>query len=285
MEIGLCSEEITRSSIDEVLHTISNYGFKTVQLNLVNVYGEEIPKANRIETNEMQRIGKIAKQLNLKIIGLNATFNMLENNPETLNQNLDTFERMASITRFLGEECKILTLCTGSRNPYSRWFSHPYNQTQEAWIMCKKVAAKLVEIADRFDLYLGIETEVNNVVSSPEKARKLIDEIGSSRIKIILDISNMVNEGEATPDDIKSITNRAFENLGNDIYVAHGKDIKAGPAIDRTSAGTGIIDFGLILKLLREYGYSGSIVLHHMKQENEIPASYNYMKSIIEQQS
>jgi sugar phosphate isomerase/epimerase len=269
LALGICSEEVIRPSVDEALAAIRGYGFKAIQFNMVNVYGMEIPPADIIDPMEMERIGRVAEAMDLNIIALNGTFNMLGSDPEALKKDIESFEKMASVCSKLGKECKLMTLCTGSRNPYSKWSAHPFNQTAEGWKTCKDVTKNLLAIAEKYDLYLGLETECGNVVNSAKKARQYIDELETNRIKIILDISNMVNDGEATPEDIDRITKEAFDYLGEDIMIAHAKDLLPRAVIDWTNAGRGIVNFDLILQLLEKYNYNGYLVVHHMDHEKE----------------
>ena len=45
----------------------------------------------------------------------------------------------------------------------------------------------LVKIADRHEVTLAFEPELNNVVNSVSKARRLLDEIGSPWLKVVID--------------------------------------------------------------------------------------------------
>lgn len=87
-------------------------------------------------------------------------------------------------------------------------------------------------IADRYDLILGIECEASNCINTAGRARRLLDELRSPRVKIIMDVANLFQKGEAHTSQVRSKINEAFELLGHDIYLAHGKDIKEGDLPD-----------------------------------------------------
>ena len=57
----------------------------------------------------------------------------------------------------------------------------PTTPRREAWRDLRAEMEKAVAIAERHDFDLGIEPELANVVDSPRKARRLIDEIGERR--------------------------------------------------------------------------------------------------------
>ena len=53
-----------------------------------------------------------------------------------------------------------------------------------------------VEIARETRVLLAFEPEVNNVVDSARKARRLMDEIGSPHLKVTIDPANIFHTGE-----------------------------------------------------------------------------------------
>ena len=53
-----------------------------------------------------------------------------------------------------------------------------------------------VKIADRHEVTLAFEPEINNVVSSVMRARRLLDEIGSPWLKVVIDPANLLRPGE-----------------------------------------------------------------------------------------
>ena len=75
--------------------------------------------------------------------------------------------------------------------------------------------------------------------------------------------------------------NNAFDLLGDDIVLVHGKDVREGENLAFTSAGNGIVDFDYFLMRLKEAGYRGDMILHGAKQEDQIPASVAFMKEKI----
>jgi sugar phosphate isomerase/epimerase len=136
-------------------------------------------------------------------------------------------------------------------------------------------------VAERHDLLLGIETEASNVVNSPERARRLLDEMQSPRLKIIMDVANLFQRGDARPENVRPIIDKAFALLGGDLQIAHGKDILAGDGLAFTHAGNGIIDFGYFVDQLQAVGYTGGMLMHGIKDERYFPQVVSYMTGIL----
>ena len=85
----------------------------------------------------------------------------------------------------------VITLCTGTRDPVDKWHEHPDNNLPDAWSDLCTAMEQALTIADEYDLMLGIEPELANVVNSAYKASRLIKEMASPRLRIIFDPANL----------------------------------------------------------------------------------------------
>ena len=173
--------------------------------------------------------------------------------------------------------CELITLCTGSRNRTNMWAPHQDNETIEAWRDMVLIMEQALEIAERYDVTLGLETEASNIVNTPAKARRLIEEMGSSRLKVILDCANLFRAGMAKKELVRPVIKEAFDLLGDDVVLAHGKDLLETPGIEFTGAGKGIIDFDYFFSELENIGYNNGFILHGIKQEKDIPFCVDYI--------
>jgi len=119
-------------------------------------------------------------------------------------------------------------------------------------------------IAEEHDLWLAVEPETANVVDSPAKARRLLDELGSPRLKIIIDPANLFH-AEDLPHQ-RAILDAAFALLGPDIVLAHAKDVRVvGGAVHHVTAGTGMLDYEHYLTLLRHLPVP--LIVHGLAEE------------------
>ena len=137
---------------------------------------------------------------------------------------------------------------------------------------------RAVEISEKLGLTLAIETEVSNVVSSPEKARRIMDDIGSPLLKMILDMANLFPAGTAKKENVRAAIKRAVDFFGGDIVILHGKDIREGDGIDFCGTGDGIIDFTYAAALMRKIGYKGDMFLHGIYDEDKFMSAAGYWR-------
>src|SRR5439155_26008666 len=101
------------------------------------------------------------------------------------------------------------------------WRPHPDNATAEAWRDLTETMAAALKTAEARGVVLAMEPEVNNVVSSPKLARKLIDEMQSPALKVCLDPANVFAEGELPR--MTEVLDETFELLGPHVAYAHAK--------------------------------------------------------------
>ena len=131
-----------------------------------------------------------------------------------------------------------------------------------------------VQIADQYAITLAFEPEVNNVVDSARSARKLLDEIGSPRLKVVMDGANIFHAGELPR--MREMLVEAFELLGDDIALAHAKDLDHDGDAGHLPAGHGLLDYGLYLSLLSKSGYTGPLILHGLR-EDQVPSCVAFL--------
>jgi sugar phosphate isomerase/epimerase len=149
------------------------------------------------------------------------------------------------------------------------WRRHPDNDRTEAWKDLLASLSEALAIADKYGLILAVEPEVSNVMDSAAKARRLLDELKSPRLKIISDPANLFHAGELPR--MREILDEAFELLGPDIIIAHAKDLGRDGQAGHEAAGAGVLDYDHYLKLLRQIGFAGPLLLHGLAESEVNP--------------
>ncbi len=279
MRTGICTTDFEeknapRMTADELFALIRQYGYTCTQFAFSSVAESEytpdgaieIPAAIAPET--IAAVEKASAKHSLPVMVFNGTFNMAHPDEEIRHIGLNRLGILADAADALG--VKMISLCSGTRNPGNLWGYSPENDSADAWDAMYGTMQRAAEIAEKHGITLAIESEASNVISTPERARKLMDSIGSDKIKMILDCANLFHAGEAHPENVKSVITHAFEVYGHDIVIAHGKDIREGDGIDFCGTGDGIVDFSLTADLLRQYGYEGDMFLHGIYEKADM---------------
>jgi sugar phosphate isomerase/epimerase len=194
----------------------------------------------------------------------------------------DPGQRRAGLRRLrvLAEACAevgtaTIHICTGTRDPDNMWRRHPDNDLPQSWrdmVVCVREAT---EIARHAKVVLAFEPEVNNVVDSARKARRLLDEIGSPHLKVTIDPANIFHTGELPR--MGEILDEAFALVGKDIALAHAKDLDHDGDAGHLAAGTGKLDYDRYLSLLRSCGFKGPLLLHGLT-EAQVPGCVAFLR-------
>ena len=277
MELGMYSVELNRPTVEELFDAMRQYGFTCTQWDFLSVCDEEMPAC--ISSELTARILKAAKENGVKIVSVNGTFNMIDPDPEKRADGIRRFEELAKHMAEL--ECNFVTLCTGSRSAKSMWRMHPDSQSEDAWADLLDTTGALLAIAEKYDLILGLETEPNTAMNTPERCRALMDAFDNTpRLQVIMDIANLFRPGMAHPQNVRPVMRHAFDLLGKDVGLAHGKDVLESDGVACTYAGNGLVDFAYFKELLSEVSYPGCLVLHGLHDEEEFPKAVGFIRSI-----
>jgi sugar phosphate isomerase/epimerase len=271
MELGIFAKTFEGPTIEEVFDAVVAHGFSAIHFNFSSAGLPSLPES--VELAVLDRVRDAAGERGIVIETLSGTFNMIHPDPAVRRHGLDRLAVLAEACA--GLRTGIVTLCTGTRDPENMWRRHPANETDAAWDDLIASMTEAAGIAERFDVQLGIEPEPGNVVSSATRARRLLDEIGSPRLGIVLDPANLI-EG-VPPDRIDATIAEAFTLLGDRIISAHGKDRDAAGAVQ--PAGRGVVPWSRFLAGLRVVGFAGSLILHGLA-EADVPDSVAYLRAL-----
>ena len=277
MDLGIFSPEICAKNIPELFEKAKNYGLTQMQFDFLSICDEEMPAV--ITEDQLNEISNCAKETGIKIVAINGTFNMAHPDREVRLLGVERFELITKASKKLS--CGLVTICTGSRNTESMWTPHPQNDSKEAWDDMAETMRALLSIAERYDLLLGMETEASNIIDTPQKAVKIIQEMESKRLRIIMDCANLFRAGMAKKENVKPVISEAFELMGEYVTLAHAKDIMEGEGFEFYGAGKGIVDFAFFYCELKKVGYKGGMILHGTREESQIPESVSFLKSVL----
>ncbi len=264
MQIGLMEGTIRRETLGETLDAIVEHGVYHLQYHV----SASAPPLAEI------RKALDARQIN--VAALSGTYNMIHPDVQKRQDGLNMLRSVAAACEPLGTS--VITLCTGSRDADSMWRAHPDNNTESAWRALVDSMAQALEVAEAYNVTLAIEPEVANVVDSAKKARRLIDEMQSPHLKVVMDGANIFHKGELPR--MREILNEAFALLGEDIALAHAKDLDRDGQAGHLAAGTGLLDYEQYLGLLKQVGYEGAVVLHGLS-EAQVPFCTDFLREKI----
>lgn len=262
MQLGIFAKIFSRSTVEEVFSAVAMHGLRCVQFNFACAGLARLP--DEIELGIMDRILQITAAQEIGLAAVSGTFNMIHPSLAQRNQGLERLRVLISAGSYLG--ANVITLCSGTRDPEDMWRYHPENSSPEAWRDLTESLEEALEVAEVHDITLGIEPEISNVIDSAQKARRLLDEMKSPCLKVILDGANLIHSGELPR--MKEILVEAFDLLGGDIVLAHAKELGREGHEGHLALGTGVLDWDLYLARLRQANFTGPLIMHGFDQRD-----------------
>lgn len=166
---------------------------------------------------------------------ISGTFNIIH--PTYRQEGMRRLSALAKACSSLGTQ--FITLCTGTRDDDYLWRYHADNSSPAAWSDMLNAMREAVEIA-------------------------------SDHLKVVIDGANLFHQGELPR--MHEILDEAFQLLGDDILLAHGKDLERDG-----DAGTGVLDYAHYLHCLEQIGFKGTIALHSLSEE-QTPTAITHMQ-------
>jgi sugar phosphate isomerase/epimerase len=254
MQIGIFAKTFAGTDPLAVLSAVAASGYTATQFNLACCGLPSMP--DTVPDSRVAAIRTAAETSGIGLVALSGTYNMAHPDRSVRETGLRQLGVVIETASALA--IPIVTLCTGSRNAADQWAYHRDNGDPSAWADMAAEMAKALVLAERYGVTLGIEPEQANIVTSANDAKRLIGEMGSKRLRIVLDPANLF--AAATPDEARSIVSRAVDSAAGHIAMAHAKDRYADGRF--ATAGQGVVDFGDFVARLKAAGFDGPLVTH-----------------------
>lgn len=272
MQIGIFAKTFVRPTLEETLDAVKAHGLGCVQFNMVCAGLPSMPDCIKIE--HCDTIRREMSTRNITMAAVSGTFNMIHPDIQRRRTGLRRLRVLASACEPLGTS--VITLCTGTRDTENMWRHHPENDSPQAWNDLTESMSEALLIAEEHGVTLGFEPEVSNVVDSAKKGRRLLDEMQSPHLRVVMDAANIFHTGELP--QMHEILDEAFSLLGEDIVIAHAKDLSRDGEAGDVAAGRGMLDYDYYLSLLHKTGFDGALILHGL-EEAEVQKSVDFLRA------
>jgi sugar phosphate isomerase/epimerase len=271
MQIGIFAKTFVRPTLEATLDAVIAHDLQCVQFNLACAGLATLP--DEIDGATCDRIRSAMNLRGLTMAAVSGTFNMIHPDPHQRQEGLRRLNVLAAACQRFGT--RVITLCTGTRDPDHMWRRHPDTNSPEAWRALTDSLDVALQGAQEHDVILGVEPEISNVVDSAHKARRLLDEMRSPHLKVVMDAANLFHSGELP--EMRQVLEEAFDLLGSDIVLAHAKDLSHDGEAGHEAAGTGVLDYDQYIGLLGSSHYDGALILHGLS-EDQVDTSVAFLR-------
>ena len=267
---GIFAKTFRRPTLGEALDAVAASGLAEIQFNMAMAGGPSLPAEVPRDVADEVRVAVAAR--GLRMAAVSGTYNMAHPDPAVRADGAARLAALIAAAPRLGT--RVVTLCTGTRDPADMWRAHPGNATPEAWRDSVEQVAAALAVAERHGVVLAFEPEHNNVVADAPAGRRLLDELRSAQLKVVIDAANLIRPGELARQ--RETLAAAFALLGSALVLAHAKDVREDGTV--VAAGRGGLDYDLYVRLLRETEYDGPLVLHGLAEE-DVPDAAAFLRA------
>ena len=275
MQLGIFAKTFDRPNVASCLQAVADAGIPATQFNL-SVAGLPTIPDEPVPDDVVDAIRAGAGQAGVALAAISGTFNAAHPDPAHRRTHLARFPHLCAVARDL--QIGIITLSSGSRDPQDMWRWHPDNTAPQAWADSRTTLQALAALAEEHGLTLAVEPEHSNVVATADQAITMLDQIGSSALKIIYDAANLLDPDGYDPTAAAAAITRDIAILGPHIALGHAKELIA----DRAPAapGTGLLPWPLIVQTLHEAGFDGTLVMHGLP-EASVPLAVTTLEAAL----
>jgi sugar phosphate isomerase/epimerase len=271
-QLGIFARTFSRDGLTETLDAVRDSGLHAMQFNLGLTGGPSLP--DEIPAALAARVREQMARRGLTMAAVSGTYNMAHPDARVRSAGRRRLGALIAAAPAMGTS--IVTLCTGTRDAADMWRRHPDNGTPQAWRDMREGLEPALALAEAHEVTLAFEPEHNNVVDSAAAGRRLLDEARSGHLKVVLDAANLFSGADL--DRQGETLREAFDVLGDDLVLAHAKDVRDDGSI--VAAGRGDLDYDLYLALLRDAAGDVPLILHGLA-ESEVPDSTAFLRAAL----
>ena len=274
MRIGIRAHDVAYAPLDELIPNIHKQGFHCMHIALTKSIKEFKPGVETMTPGLAMYIKELCAENKVDVAVLGCYLNLCNPSPEKDKEIVEKFKAHIRFASILG--CGVVGTETGAVNEEYKY--EPANHSDEALQCFIDNLRPIVKYAEQFGVIVAIEPVWKHIVNTVERARKVLDAIDSPNLQIIFDPVNLLYVGNIDKQD--EIIDKAFDLLLKDIAVVHCKDyVVEGDELKSIAAGTGGLNYPLLLKKIKEYKPYVHCTLENTVPENAV-ATREFMEKL-----
>ena len=238
LKLGIMSNVYAELPVEEAARQIKADGFSLV----VTDFAFADVHFNPLEPDwaAAKKIVATLERAGIEIVGLFGYYNIVD--PDVKRRKLGEARMEALLTNGKRLGCRWSRPRRGPSTPSRSGRDAPENQTEEGYLQCKAALQKHARTAEKHGAVLSIEAYYRNIIGTIDRAERLFREVHSPALRLVMDPCNFFRK-EDLPR-MKPMLEAMFQRLGDQIVIAHAKDVKPSPdGEDLPAAGLGVLDY------------------------------------------
>ena len=250
MNIGIRLHDTAGSTLEEHLKSAREQGFSCAHIALSKtIPGFSMKDAPTLLTDSLAaEVRALLDKYGMECAVLGCYLNLATPDEAELANTLASYKAHLHFARAIG--ARVVGTETGA--PNTAYATCPECWTEESLQLFIDRLRPVVRYAEEAGSIIAIEPVCRHIVSTPERARRVLDAIDSPALQIILDAVNLLTlDNYPRYDELIDESVRLF---GDRIRVLHMKDFHIVPGMEDVQSiacGTGCMNYTRLLSLAR----------------------------------
>ena len=263
MQLGIRLHDTKELPFEERIADVHSLGFACGHLALSKVIREFPTTDEALTPGLAMYIKNVFARNQVDIAVLGCYLNLATPNPEQLKKITNRYMAHIRFASWLG--CGVVGTETGA--PNETYSFVPQCHGEEALQTFITNLRPIVKYAEQMGVVMAIEPVWKHIVCTPGRARRVLDEIASPNLQIILDPVNLLDF--CNYQDQEAIVKEAIEVLGPDVAMVHLKDcMPVDGKLEAMGCGQGMMKYEAVLKFIKERKPYIHVTLENTKPEN-----------------
>ncbi len=242
--LGIRAHDIAADTCEELTKKINKYGLSHIQFAPQKSFPKLVPAIQKSSFGTASYFHKQFQKNELDLSILGCYVNISSQDPSIRAKALTDFNHQLSLASTY--QASMVATETGSvEKGYTT-----KNFTEEAYQTARDSVIQMVQQAEKFGAAVAIEAGMNHPLYTYQLAKRLVDEVQSPNLKIIIDCANLLNM--ENHDQHTVLIQEALETLDEHIAAIHLKDYQVKEnKITFVPVGTGSMDFRPLLRYVK----------------------------------
>lgn len=252
MNIGIRLHDTTGTSLEEHLRSAREQGFRCAHIAMGKcIPGFSMKDAPALLTDDLAReVRALLEKYDMECAVLGCYLNLATPDMDELATSVECYKAHLRFAKAIG--AGVVGTETGA--PNTGYKTVPECFTEESLQLFIERVRPVVQYAEEIGAVLAIEPVCRHIVSTPERARKVLNAIDSPSLHIILDTVNLLNMHNHTRMD--ELVEQSIALFGDRIRVLHMKDyqpVEGAEDVRSMACGTGVMDYTRLLDFAKAH--------------------------------
>ena len=216
LQLGIRAHDLGQLPIEKLTQKMNDYHFMHAHFAIKKSFPNSLSSVQKMTPGTANYIHSHFSKAGIKISILGSYVNLSSLDLSVRKQAIADFKKHIYLAKDFG--ASMVATETGSvGNGYTK-----DNFTEEAYQIALESVREMVTEAEKFGVMVAIEAGINHPIHTTPLLRRLVDEVNSPNIKVILDCANLMSVDNYQKQE--EVIEEAFHLLDDYIIALHIKD-------------------------------------------------------------